>query len=148
MSTLCGKCNKLYTYIYHKWCGPCHIDNFKKNFTNWTSGNKTIDDFIQKVQLEIDSVLESVLEWIPYNQLEDVKIISKDNSVATYSAIWVDGPLYYDKEKEAYIRNQNEKVSLKCLHNSLDMISKLLCEVFKNIIYLFMYFFFKKFFFM
>jgi hypothetical protein len=31
----------------HKWCKFCHINHLKNNFTNWTSGNEIIDNFIQ-----------------------------------------------------------------------------------------------------
>ena len=39
----CEKCDEEYTDVYYKWCKPCQIDNLKRNFTNWTSKNKTID---------------------------------------------------------------------------------------------------------
>jgi hypothetical protein len=37
---------------------------FKVN-TNWTSGNKMIDDFIQEKQLSIYDLFDIVVEWIP-----------------------------------------------------------------------------------
>ena len=51
----CEKCGKRYTNVYSNWCKPCQIDNLKGNFTNWTSGNEKIDNFIQEMQLKIDS---------------------------------------------------------------------------------------------
>ena len=45
--------------MYNKWCKPCQTDNLKENFTNWTSGNKKMDNFIQEMQLKIDSRRDS-----------------------------------------------------------------------------------------
>ena len=35
-----------------------------------------------------------------------------------YSATWKDGPLYYNFSNKKWIRKSDEKVTLKCLHNS------------------------------
>ena len=102
----------------------CEIKN---NLTNW-SRNKKIDDFIQKMQLEI-SEYNNVVEWIPYNQFVNIKKIGKDDdNIATmYLAIWSNGSLYFDKEK--WMRKSNEKVALKSLDSSQNMIDELLNEV-------------------
>ena len=84
----------------------------------WTSGNKKIDDFIQEMQLKIHEYDDIVFEWIPYNQLNDIKEIGKDDSASVYSAIWKDGPLYYDEDSKKYTRKSNRSVALRCLHNS------------------------------
>ncbi|RIA94155.1 hypothetical protein C1645_760723 [Glomus cerebriforme] len=47
----CESCNKEYTNAI-KWCESCKIDDFKKKFTKWTSGNDKIDNFIQEMQLK------------------------------------------------------------------------------------------------
>ena len=125
----CEKCQNHYTDIKNKWCKQCQIDNFKKKFTNWTSGNERIDDFIQERQLKIEYCDSIVFEWIPYNQFNDIKEIYKDDFETVYSAIWIDGPLNYDKDKKVYKRNQNEKVFLRCFHDSQNLISEFLDEV-------------------
>ena len=38
-------------------------------------GNEKIDCFIQEMHLKIDSARDIVFEWIPYNQLSDIKEI-------------------------------------------------------------------------
>src|SRR5688572_4690622 len=116
----CKKCGELYTDINYKWCKPCQIDNLKGNFTNWTSRNEKIDDFIQEMQLKIDEPNDIVFEWIPYYWFMDIKEIGKGGFATVYSAIWKDGPLRYDYNKEKYTRfyNANKKVALKCLNNS------------------------------
>ncbi|CAB5350809.1 unnamed protein product [Rhizophagus irregularis] len=114
-SIYCEKCNKKYTDISHKWCKPCQLNYFKStNFTNWTSGNKKIDQFIQNMQLKIDAYDDIVFEWIPYNQFSNIKKISNDD--ALYLAIWKDGLLCYD-EKINNQENQNKNIALKRLCN-------------------------------
>jgi hypothetical protein len=131
----CEKCGEKYTdYIVNtnnKWCKPCSINYFKNSFTGWTSGNDIIDDFIQKMQLKIDTYNDIILEWIPYNQFVNVKKIGKDDDNIThiYSALWNDGLLHYSNNKKEYIRKPNMKVTLKCLNNSQNIICEFLNEV-------------------
>src|SRR5436853_2115106 len=99
----CQNCGEEYESL--NWCKPCKIDNLKENFTNWTSGNEKIDNFIQEMQLKIDNVIDNVFEWIPYNQFGDIKEIGRGGFSTVYSAIWKDGPLEYDKENGEYTRN-------------------------------------------
>ena len=126
----CKKCCNGYTDIASKWCKPCQIDNLKGNFTNWTSDNDKIDNFIQEMQLKIGKYSDTVFEWIPYNQISDVKEIGKSGFATAYSAIWKDGPLKYDKVTEEYVKlTSNYKIALKCLHNSQNIINEFLNEV-------------------
>ncbi|GET02092.1 kinase-like domain-containing protein [Rhizophagus clarus] len=86
-------------------------------------------------------------EWIPYDQFDDVKEISKNNLVISYSAMWKNGPLYwrswneykrvpyktvvlkylavlrngplcYNLRNQEYKRNPNDTIALRCLGNS------------------------------
>ena len=128
----CSKCVKKYYTSYNKWCKPCQIDNLKGQFTNWTSGNEKIDDFIQEMQLKIDKFYDIVFEWIPYNQFSDIKEIGRSSFITVYSAIWKDGPLNYDVfgETKKYIKKySNFKVALRCLHNSQNITNEFLNEV-------------------
>src|SRR3954454_5565151 len=124
----CKKCGEEYTHVYRKWCKPCQVENLKENFTNWTSGNEKIDDFIQEMQLKIDIYSDIILEWIPYNQFSDIKEIGRGGFATVYSAIWKDGRLDYDENAEKYVMYINSwkknditfpyyhGVALKCLH--------------------------------
>ncbi|GES80780.1 kinase-like domain-containing protein [Rhizophagus clarus] len=86
----CEKCIQLYTNIEFKKCNPCEINNLKQNFANWTSGNKQIDELIQKMQLESENYDNTVVEWIPYNQLSNIKRTEKiDSNNILYSATWI-----------------------------------------------------------
>ncbi|GBB90469.1 hypothetical protein RclHR1_17440002, partial [Rhizophagus clarus] len=98
----------------------------QKNFT-WISGNEKIDEFIQKVQLKIEDYNDIVLEWIPYNQFNEIKEMGKNGLMTVYSAIWSDGLLYYHHGE--YIRDPNKEVTFKCLHNSQNSIEFVINEV-------------------
>uniref|UniRef100_U9TVW5 Protein kinase domain-containing protein n=1 Tax=Rhizophagus irregularis (strain DAOM 181602 / DAOM 197198 / MUCL 43194) TaxID=747089 RepID=U9TVW5_RHIID len=119
---ICKSCNKICTDIQLKWCRPCAINNLKKNFTNWTSGNEKIDEFIQQMQLKIESFDNIIVEWIPYEQFNNVKKTKKDGFA---TAIWKDGLLKYNEEERTYKRIlSNIEVFLKCLNNSQNVINE------------------------
>ena len=97
----------------------------------WTSGNKMIDDFIQEMQFKSS---DYVFEWIPYSQFNEIKETGKSDLMTVYSAIWKDGPLCYNYYKCKYIRDSNNKVALKYLHNlqnqnPIDLIDFLINKV-------------------
>src|ERR1043166_7381426 len=117
----CGKCDEKYTDAYYKWCKPCQMNDLKK--INQTSGNEKIDDFIQEMQFKISHYYDIVFEWIPYNQLINVKEISIDN---LYLATWKDGPLSYNKEKVKYERSPNKIFALKLLDNLQNITNEFL----------------------
>src|SRR5437016_4673685 len=124
------KCGEQYNDDYnapYEWCTS--IINDLKNNKNNTSGNEKIDNLIQEIQLKIHSYSNFVFEWIPYNQLGDIKEAGKRDFDKLYLAIWNDGPLEYNKDKFKYTRKRNEKVALKCLHNSQNITNEFLNEV-------------------
>src|SRR6266498_1215939 len=136
----CEKCGEEYTNMESRWCKPCQIDNLKKNFTNWTSENEKVDDFIQEMQLKINYYNDVIVEWIPYNQFDNIKQIVKDNLFTIYSAIWKNGQLNYDEYKKSYkrnLKNCNQKVALK-FYNSQKITDEFFYEVrnFLNLFYL------------
>jgi hypothetical protein len=127
LENYCVKCEKYIANAEYKYCKPCQIDWLKKNFTNWTSKNKQIDDLIQEMQLNISNYKELIFEWIPYYQFNDIKKLS----VTTYSAKWKNDSLLYDYYyKNKYIRNlANKAIILKYLVNSQNITSEFINEV-------------------
>ncbi|CAB5367063.1 unnamed protein product [Rhizophagus irregularis] len=103
----------------------------KNEFINWTSGNERIDDFIQGIQLEINDHQDVVFEWIPYNQFEfdEIEQTGKNSFMTIYSAIWKNGPLYWNIQYEEYVRDPNRAVALKYLHNLQNPIELVINEV-------------------
>ncbi|CAB5379102.1 unnamed protein product [Rhizophagus irregularis] len=127
----CEKCGNIYVNKYDKWCRSCQINYLKNDFTNWTSGNGKIDNFIQKMQLKINGYEDAVFEWIPYNKFIDISD-EMEKCVFT-TAVWKDGLLYYSKISRKFKRKLNEKVLLKCLYNSQDFNNKCLNEIMYSI---------------
>jgi hypothetical protein len=79
--------------------------------------------------MKIDKYNDVVLEWIPYSQLDQIKETGKNNLITVYSAIWKDGPSYWNKTYYKYMRDSNKKVALKCLHNSQNPVEFVINEV-------------------
>ncbi|GBB87753.1 hypothetical protein RclHR1_14240002 [Rhizophagus clarus] len=129
----CEKCDGKYKYSWNKWC-KCHLEYLKNDFTNWTSGNKIIDDLIQKHQLKYNGH-STVIEWIPYDKfINNNKIGEGDFTIA----IWEDGPLNYCPSNYSalnrkYKRKSDEKVLLKYLSNSRNINNKFLNEIIYSI---------------
>jgi hypothetical protein len=116
----CEKCDERYT-IYNtksEWCRKCQLNDLKLNFANWTSKNDKIDNLIQNIQLKIDSKSDTIFEWIPYNQFNNIKKINNCNFTKIYSAIWKNDFLCYDNLYEKkQIRRLKSKVNLKYSQN-------------------------------
>ena len=82
------------------------------------------------MQLKIDSPLDIVFEWIPYSQFDDIKEIDNDSFATVYSAIWIDGPLYFSEEKYIrFTRIHSKRFALKYLYNSQNFTDEFLNKV-------------------
>jgi len=95
------------------YCEHCARTYLKNDFSSWTSGNTDIDDLIQECQMESFSP-GKIIEWIPYNNLQDVKYMTKGGCSEIYSANWIDGPYDEWNSKEQRLeRLGTHKVILK-----------------------------------
>ncbi|CAB4407127.1 unnamed protein product, partial [Rhizophagus irregularis] len=70
------------------YCEHCVRNYLKENFSNWTSGNNDIDNLIQICQKETLKP-NNIVEWIPYNNLQNVKYLTKGGCSEIYTAVWV-----------------------------------------------------------
>ncbi|CAB4409549.1 unnamed protein product [Rhizophagus irregularis] len=88
-----------------------------ENFSNWTSGNKDIDNLIQ--QCQIKTLRPSlIVEWIPYNNLQNIKYLTKGGFSEIYTALWIDGSYEEWDPKEKQLKRYGwTKVVLKKLEN-------------------------------
>ncbi len=126
---LCPNCGRYYMDINRKWCKECNIKQFQQNFSNWTSENEFINSFIQNIQLNAQNESQ-ILEWIPYNRFENFEYLDKGGFSTVYKAIWLDGSIKkWSKDKENWIRYNNETVALKNLNNSSNLSEEFLNEV-------------------
>jgi hypothetical protein len=103
---LCPECNQPNTF--EAWCKDCYSKQFKENFGYWTSGNEEIDKFIQNTQLQAVNRYE-VLEWIPYDQLRNIKHFAEGENGIIYSAIWLGGNIQlWNYEIQNWHRTKSE----------------------------------------
>jgi hypothetical protein len=112
---VCENCNQ--ECLATLYCEYCIRNYLKARFSNWSSGNNDIDNLIQKCQLEtIDP--EMIIEWIPYNNLENINYLTEGGFSKIYTAIWISGGYYeWDSEKQQLERFVNHSVVLKELEN-------------------------------
>jgi hypothetical protein len=119
---ICENCNqKCLATLYCEYC----VQNYLKvNFSNWTSGNNNIDNLIKSCQIKT-LMPNSVIEWIPYNNLENIKYLTKGGFSKIYTADWVGGcyeewdskTQQLERVKRYGIKNIVVKVILKELEN-------------------------------
>ncbi|PKC59153.1 kinase-like protein [Rhizophagus irregularis] len=112
---VCENCNqKCLATLY---CEYCVRNYLKSNFSNWTSGNNVIDNLIKNCQMETLRP-NVIIEWIPFNNLENIKYLTKGGFSEIYTADWIDG--YYiewDSKEQQLIRSGTHAVILKELKN-------------------------------
>ncbi|CAJ0887880.1 5189_t:CDS:2 [Entrophospora sp. SA101] len=70
------------------WCQMCESKRFQQRFSNWTSGNKDIDNFIQETQKNSIGPLNYV-EWIQHNRFRNIQKIDEGGYGIVYSATCV-----------------------------------------------------------
>ena len=123
---LCEECSQPNTGW--DWCQSCNSKHFQQDFNKWTSGNKEIDEFIQKFQLNA-TCYEEVLEWIPYEKFSDIKYLAKGGFGTVHKAKWIDGYIWnWDINQTKWSRSHIDIV-LKCLNNSQNLTTDFLQEV-------------------
>ena len=70
----------------------------------------------------------------PFDRFEDIKQIGEGGFAKVYSAIWIDGKSYYNKQNDGSWKKKLDskpiKVALKRLNGSQNMSAKYLNEVF------------------
>lgn len=69
------------------WCQLCEGLKLQRKFNNWTSGDPSIDNFIQSSQMKPLSK-DSYLLWVPYEDLIQVRYMANGGFSAVYSALW------------------------------------------------------------
>src|SRR5437764_12908119 len=128
MHGLCKECSQPNTG--EDWCQSCNSKHFQQDFNKWTSGNKEIDEFIQKFQLNA-TCHQEVLEWIPYEKFKDVKYLAKGGFGTVHKAEWIDGYIWYwnINQTKWHRTYANEVCVLKCLNDSQNLTADFLQEV-------------------
>ena len=96
---------------------------------SWTSsGNEKLDEIIRNTQLEargFDSLF--YIEWIPYDDLKNIKKIGEGGFATVHQGEWSNGPRFVMINKRYYYTNG--PVALKKLENSQNISDEFLKEV-------------------
>ena len=101
-----------------QYCEFCIRKYLENNFENWTSGNNEIDKLIQECQQKTVSP-RSVIEWISYNQFENIEYFTEGGCATVYTAIRKDGCYNkWNSDKQILERLGRQKIILKRLNNS------------------------------
>ncbi|RHZ80177.1 hypothetical protein Glove_139g23 [Diversispora epigaea] len=123
MNKVCSECNLEYNGY------RCHSTHFKNNCQKWTSGNDAIDKFIQEAQLTTDNSIR-VIEWIPYDKLQNVELIAKGGYGTIYYAMWVEGAINnWDNENQRWKKYGQLEVVLKKFDGIVDINEVFLNEM-------------------
>ena len=121
---ICGK--EGYTISF---CEHCARETLQSKFSTWTSGNDVIDNAIREAQIK-DPRPGSIIEWIEYEDLTDVKYFAEGGCSKIYTATWTKGFFEkYEKAKKEFIRSIPQVVILKQLDNSNNPDKEFLKEV-------------------
>src|SRR6185295_10472527 len=114
----CEKCKS--TRYSSKFCENCIGLHLQSLFDTWTTGHDIVDNFIQQCQIK-SSLPGHIMEWIPYDQFEDVEKLTEGGFSSIYTATWTKGEIVdYDEKKKEFSYFGNQLVVLKCLNNSSD----------------------------
>lgn len=115
-----SKCQHLSRYLDSDgWCKKCTMKNV-------SSGHSGIDKFIKRTQNKATNWSDPYLEWISYDQFQDIKEIGQGNFSVVYSATWtlgkrVDNHNSSRKNKVQCPREGPMTVTLKRIKNSQEM---------------------------
>ena len=111
----CENCNQECLAILY--CEHCVRNYLKAKFLKWTSGNNDVDNLIQQCQMET-SRPDRIVEWIPYNNLQNIKYLTKGGRSEIYTAVRTDGRYEeWDNKVKQLKRYGRHKVVLKKLEN-------------------------------
>ncbi|CAB4422515.1 unnamed protein product [Rhizophagus irregularis] len=102
------------------YCENCIRIHLEANFSNWTSGNNDVDNLIQICQRK-SIAPHMVVEWIPHNNLKNIKYLKKGGCSDVYTADWIDGRyIEWDFQQQELIRFGTHEVILKSLVNLIN----------------------------
>ena len=112
----CNKCNS--TRYSNRFCEGCISLQLQSLFTTWTSGNNIVDNFIQQCQMK-SSLPDYILEWIPFEQFDDITKLTEGGFSSIYTATWTRGCIDdYDENTKEFSYFGDQIVVLKSLNNS------------------------------
>jgi len=132
----CQKCGQLFSAkmgpLFVEWCFACDIQELEARFTEWTSDNEAIDNFIQKTQSNASNYM-TYIEWIDPQELSDIKHLADGGFGSVYTATFSKGMRSYKSNSEIGLYQKDRagfiKVALKTLHGSKNITADFFNEV-------------------
>ncbi|CAG8485182.1 20151_t:CDS:2 [Gigaspora margarita] len=92
--------------------------HLESNFTKWTTDNELIDKYIQQCQTE-NPIPGAIIEWVPFEKLENIKYKTKGGFGFIYTATWIDGWINdWNDIDQNFVRSGQKKIILKSLKGS------------------------------
>ncbi|CAG8571992.1 40319_t:CDS:2, partial [Gigaspora margarita] len=86
----------------HQWCQKCEADNFKRKSCRWSSA---VDNF-------------SYLEWIPFENFDEVEFQTRGVFSVVYSGVWFEGPRQkWDDKDGIWLKIGLTKCALRRVEN-------------------------------
>ncbi|EXX62010.1 Mkk2p [Rhizophagus irregularis DAOM 197198w] len=99
------------------YCEHCVRNYLISKFSSWTSGNNDIDNLIQQCQMETLKP-NRIVEWIPYDKLQNIEYLTKGGCSEIYTAYRIDGSYEeWDSKEKQLKRDKGHDVILKKLEN-------------------------------
>ncbi|GES75091.1 kinase-like domain-containing protein [Rhizophagus clarus] len=112
---ICEDCNQ--KCLATAYCEHCIRNYLKANFSNWTSENDNVNNLIQECQMKVIAP-HLIPEWIPYDNFQSIRYLTKGGCSEIYTAIWNDGHfIEWDSKKRQLKRIGNQWIVLKRLKN-------------------------------
>ncbi|RHZ84477.1 hypothetical protein Glove_81g69 [Diversispora epigaea] len=112
-------------------CELCIKNHFIHEFETWSSGNVEIDKVIRESQISYQKYYNYRLQWIPYDNFQNIKYIADGGYGSVYSAKLINGiKKYWNFNKQDWKWDfKDYKVALKEIKDSRHDISKFLKEI-------------------
>ncbi|RIB25339.1 kinase-like domain-containing protein [Gigaspora rosea] len=108
----CRNCNRYNTSP--SWCQACDLQTV---IQGWTSGNENIDDCIKEIQIKTTKC-DDVIEWIPFDRLDNLRKNGEYGFGSEFSAIWLDGIRVILGETSKFVQSR----TLPCEVNLLSFL--------------------------
>ncbi|PKC63690.1 kinase-like protein [Rhizophagus irregularis] len=103
-----------------QYCEYCIQNYLKEKFSDWTSGNNEIDDLI-KVCQTVSLHPDMIIEWVPFNSLQNIEFLAQGGFSKVYTADWIDGDYFEWDSKSQQLKRygtiEKVQVVLKNLGN-------------------------------
>ncbi|EXX78472.1 Skm1p [Rhizophagus irregularis DAOM 197198w] len=114
---ICESCNQECLATFY--CEYCVQNYLKENFPYWTSGNISVDVLIMKSCQMKTLFPYGIIEWIPYEKLQNIKFLTKGGYSEIYTANWINGGYvgWHTKKQQLKKLGKRQKVILKTLGN-------------------------------